>query len=275
MSGAIDLDAYFARIGYAGPRDANLATLRALHALHPQAIAFENLDALLGRPIPLDIGALERKLVRERRGGWCFEHNLLFAAVLEALGFAVRRLAARVLWNAAPGALTPRSHMLLAVEIDGATWIADVGFGGLTLTAPLCLALDIEQPTPHERFRLSKDVEEHFVLQAEAQGEWQPLYRFELQRQFLADYEVSNWYLSHHPRSHFVNGLMAARAGSGLRHALRDNRFTLHRLGAEPERRCLDSAAELRAVLEGAFALALPDAPEVEALLERLAQRRD
>jgi len=275
VSATIDLDAYFARIGYEGRRDASLATLRALHALHPQAIAFENLDALLGRPIPLDSAALECKLVRERRGGWCFEHNLLFAAVLEALGFAVRRLAARVLWNAAPGAVTPRSHMLLSVEIEGETWVADVGFGGLTLTAPLLLALDVEQPTPHERFRLSKDGDEHFVLQAAAQGEWQPLYRFELQRQFLADYEVSNWYLSHHPRSHFVNALMAARAGPGLRYALRDNRFTLHRLGAEPERRRLDSAAELRSVLEGAFALALPDGCEIQALLERLAQRRD
>lgn len=274
MSEGPDLDAYCRRIGYGGPRAATLEVLRALHALHPQAIAFENLDPLLGRPVSLELPALERKLVHERRGGWCFEHNLLFAAVLESFGFAVRRLAARVLWNAAPGAVTPRSHMLLAVDLDGERWIADVGFGGLTLTAPLALAIGRAQATTHERFRLLED-DEHFVAQAELQEQWTPLYRFDLQRQHVADYAVSNWYLSHHPQSHFLTGLMAARVEPGVRYALRDNRLAVHRIGEPSRSRRLDSAAGLRRAHEGELAIALPDASGLDALLARLARRGD
>src|SRR5471032_2344964 len=99
----IDLDAYFARIGYDGPRMATLETLRALHRLQPQVIAFENLDPLLGRPVRLDASSLEQKLVHGGRGGYCFEQNLLFAHALRAIGFKVTELAARVLWNVPAG----------------------------------------------------------------------------------------------------------------------------------------------------------------------------
>jgi N-hydroxyarylamine O-acetyltransferase len=102
MTQDFDIETYLARIGYDGPRAADLATLRAIHRRHPAAIPFENLDPLLGRPVALDIEALQEKLVRGRRGGYCFEENALFAAALEALGFAVTRLAARVRWGRPP-----------------------------------------------------------------------------------------------------------------------------------------------------------------------------
>jgi len=95
----IDLDAYFRRVGYDGPRDASLKTLRDLHYLHPQAIAFENLDPLLGRPVKLDPASLQEKLVEGGRGGYCFEHNTLFAGVLRTLGFTVQEATARVRWS--------------------------------------------------------------------------------------------------------------------------------------------------------------------------------
>src|SRR5512145_2461434 len=95
----LDLDAYTKRIGYSGPRDATLETLRALQSLHPRAIPFENLDTLSGKPVRLDVGSLERKLVQSRRGGYCFEQNLLFKHALGALGFDVAALAGRVLWE--------------------------------------------------------------------------------------------------------------------------------------------------------------------------------
>ena len=135
----IDLDAYCRRVGYDGPRTATLETLRALHLLQPQAIAFENLDPLLGRPVLLDAASLERKLLHEGRGGYCYEQNLLFAHVLRALGFNVSEHAARVLWNVPDGVKTPRSHMLLIVDLDGERYLTDVGFGGNVLTAPLLL----------------------------------------------------------------------------------------------------------------------------------------
>jgi N-hydroxyarylamine O-acetyltransferase len=185
----VDLDAYFERIGYSGSRAPTLDTLSAIHLRHPQTIPFENLDPLLRRPVLLDVPSLEAKLVRDCRGGWCFEHNLLLCHVLESLGFRVTGHAARVLWNAPEGVIRPRAHMLLSLELDGVLYMADVGFGGLTLTAPLRLVAGIEQATPHERFRLVAG-DSDFVLQALLGREWRPLYRFDLQRQLLPDYEV-------------------------------------------------------------------------------------
>src|SRR5262245_23414684 len=121
-----DLDAYFDRIGYDGPVAPTLDVLKSIHRLHPQTIPFENLDPFLDRPVELDIASLQRKMVGGLRGGYCFEHNLLFMEVLKALGFSVSGLGARVLWNQPAGAITARSHMLLRVELDGCTWLADV-----------------------------------------------------------------------------------------------------------------------------------------------------
>ena len=154
---SIDLDAYFRRVGYDGPRTATLETLRALHLLQPQAIAFENLDPLLKRPVRLDPASLQAKLVDGGRGGYCFEHNLLFAHVLRALGFKVQEATARVRWGVPPGVHTPRVHALLVVEADGGSYLADVGFGGNVLTGPLLLKSREEQATPHEPFRLVQE----------------------------------------------------------------------------------------------------------------------
>src|SRR5690606_7025466 len=135
---ALDLDAYCARIGYDGPREPTLATLRALHALHPAAIAFEALDVMLGRGIDLAPAAVEAKLVHQRRGGYCFEQNGLFQRVLAAMGFEVEALLARVLWRTpADAPPRPRTHMALRVMVEGEPWLADVGFGGCVMTAPL------------------------------------------------------------------------------------------------------------------------------------------
>jgi N-hydroxyarylamine O-acetyltransferase len=272
MSAAIDLDAYFERIGYSEERASSLETLRAIHVRHAQEIAFENLNPLLRWPVRLDARSLEEKLVRQGRGGYCFEQNLLLSHALQGLGFHVTELAARVLWNAPEGAITPRTHMLLLIDLEGKHYVADVGFGGLTLTAPLRLEPEIEQPTPHEPFRLIK-VGGDFVMQAKIRGGWKALYRFDLQRQFLPDYELANWYLSHHPESRFVTGLMAARPAVDRRYALLDNELAVHHLNGATERRVLENSAELRAALEGDFQLQLPDVPELDRALARLTVR--
>jgi N-hydroxyarylamine O-acetyltransferase len=154
VSHALDLDAYFRRIGYAGGREPTLDTLAALHLRHVQAIAFENLNPLLGWPVALDLASLERKLVHGGRGGYCFEQNLLFGHVLGTLGFRVTGLAARVQWNRPEDALRALTHQLLRVDLADGPYIADVGFGGQTLTGPLRLEPGLEQTTPHEPFRL-------------------------------------------------------------------------------------------------------------------------
>jgi len=129
---AQQLDRYFARIGYRGPRDATLATLRALHRAHLLAIPYENLDIHLGRQITLDPEATFAKLVDERRGGWCFEMNGLFGRVLETLGFDIRYLSGAV-GRATSGWRAQGNHLVLLVRLDR-PWIADVGFGDGFLT---------------------------------------------------------------------------------------------------------------------------------------------
>ena len=253
-----DLDAYFERIGYRGPREATLAVLRSLHALHPRAIAFENLDSFLGRPVALDLPSLEDKLVHARRGGYCFEQNTLFWKVLTALGFEVSGLAARVLWNQPEDTLNPRSHMLLRVELDGATWLADVGFGGVTQTAPLLLAPGREQETPHERCRLIETAD-HYRLQAQIGGEWRTVFRFDMTEHFDVDYLVSSHFVSTWPASQFVTTIMAARALPAGRLALKNDRMTVHQTGGASKQVHFATPAELRVTLAADFGIDVPE----------------
>ena len=231
--------------------------LKALHALHPAAIAFENLDPLLGRRVRLETAALEKKLVYEGRGGYCFEHNGLFAAALAALGFRVKGLAARVYVKEAPGRIS-RSHMVLLVELPEGRYIADVGFGGWTLSAPLKLDDEREQETPHGPFRMLRDGA-FFFQKTLMDGTWSTTYRFDLEEQFPPDYEVSNWFCATHPESRFTTELMVARVPKGLRLGLMNRRFSVHRLDGSVERRELASPEEIAAVLEQDFAIRLPE----------------
>ena len=265
----LDLDAYFDRIGYRGAAAPTLETLQRLHALHPEHIAFENLSPLLGEPVKLDVASLQDKLIARRRGGYCFEHNLLFGRALEQIGLRVKGLGARVRWNVPDGVTTARSHMVLLVSLGDDSYIADVGFGGMTLTAPLRLEAGIEQPTPHEPFRLDR-ADDTYTLQAKIGSDWKPLYAFDLREQHLVDYEVTSWYLSNHPQSHFVTGLMAARTEPGRRHALRNNSYSIHELNGPTRTRVLASADELKRVLAGSFGIRLPEGAALESKLQAL-----
>lgn len=263
----IDLDAYFARIGYDGPRTATLDTLRAIHALHPRAIPFENLDPLLGRPVPLDLPALEAKLVRARRGGYCFEHNTLFRAVLEGLGFAVTTLAARVLWMAPPGKPHPRTHMVLTVETEDGPYIADVGFGAHLSAAPIRLVVDDVQPAGSGRVRLTRDGD-GFVLQNASDGVWQDAYRFTLEPQLPIDMEVANWFTATHPGSLFRNALLLHRLLPDGRVSMLNRRLIRRHADGRAAETVVGSPAEMARVLAQEFGLEAPeDAAEVMARL--------
>ena len=268
---SLDLDAYLSRIGYHGRPAPQLDTLREIASRHPSAIPFENLNPLLGRPVPLDMTALQQKLLRDGRGGWCFEHNVLLGTALRAIGFDVTGLAARVMWNMPAGVTLPRSHMVLYVDVAGTPFIVDAGFGGLTLTAPLRLEAGIEQQTPHETFRLSP-AGDYFVVDARVRDEWKALYRFDLQRQAIADYEVTSWYLSTHPKSHFRTTLVAARVDGDRRYALRNTDFAIHHADGYTERRALASPRELRDTLAELFAVNVPAEPEVDAVFTRIVE---
>lgn len=269
MSEALfDLDAYCARIGYGGPREPTLAALRAIVLGHASAIPFENLDVLLGRGVSLAPEALMGKLVARRRGGYCFEHNAVLLAALRRLGFQAEGLAARVVWNQPADFVGPRTHMLLRVELPEGPHIADVGFGGLTPTAPLALRAGIAQATPHESFRLQES-EGGFTLDAQRGGQWQSLYRFALDAQAPVDYEVANWFTSTHPRSLFRNHLLAARATAEGHHTLFDDRFAIRRRDGTIERRRIRDAADLAGVLGAHFGIDL-SAAELAPAAERV-----
>jgi N-hydroxyarylamine O-acetyltransferase len=256
-------------LGYDGPAEPRLRTLERLQALHAEKIPFENLSPFLGEPVRLDLESLQDKLLRRERGGWCFEHNILFAHMLDAIGFDVARLAARVRWNVAPERITPRSHMLLRIRLPEGDRIADVGFGGLTLTAPLKLEPDVEQATPHEPHRLLLR-DGLYSLQAKVAGEWSTLYVFDLAQHELADYEVSNWYLCNHPDSQFLKAILAARAEPAKRHALRGTRYAIHYRDGRTERSEIRSVDAYRALLESTMKIQLPDAPELDDKIERM-----
>lgn len=267
MSQKVNLNAYFERIGFAGSIAPSLATLELLHALHPAAIPFENLSPLLGLPVPLDQQSLEKKLLGERRGGYCFEHNLLLKRMLAELDYPVRGLAAKVLWNN-PDAVKERpDHMLVAVDISGSTYIADVGFGGLTLTAPLRLRADVEQPTPHETYRLTGG-EPEWRLEVKLGQEWRPLYSFTMQEWVDADYEPLNAVISGDPASPFTKELRVALSPKGQRIKLLNNRLTIQPPEGEAEQRLLTSVVELREVLSDVFGIGLPVAELLDPKLE-------
>lgn len=269
--GKFDIEGYFKRIRYSGERSATLETLTQIHKLHPQTIPFENLNPFLRIPVSLDIHDLYRKLVLSKRGGYCFEHNLLLMEVLRALGFKVKGLAARVLWNQPQGAITARGHMLLLVSVGSVDYITDVGFGGMTLTAPLRLKVDEQQQTPHEDFKITP-LGSDYVLQAKVQGDWRLIYSFSLQENFQIDYEVTSWYLSNFPSSHFITGVIAALAFDGGRYALRNTDFSVHYLDGRNERKSVESVDELMELLTNTFRIDVPATPDADKLFEQIVQ---
>lgn len=203
----LDFDAYLRRIGLA-PEDA--PSWQAVHRAHATAIPFENLDSHLGIPVSLEQADLERKLVDDRRGGYCFEHNLLLASAYEHMGLQVEPMLARVRVGGAPAGTRPAGHLVLRVtDGDGAHWHADVGFGLGTLLEPIPFG-----PTGvHEQsgwsFRVIEDGDD-LVLQTLSHEGWSDVYSFPPRPAFRVDIEVSNWWICTNPASPFVSGLIVS-----------------------------------------------------------------
>lgn len=224
MPADLDLGAYFHRIGFEGETRPDLATLRSLHQAHACTIPFENLDVQMGLPIRLDLASLQDKLVRRHRGGYCFEQNSLFLAVLRRGGFEVIPCEARVRLGAT--SLLPRTHMLLLVRLEGLQWLCDVGFGGEGLLHPVPL-----DGQAHLQFLSTFRVVEAAgaeglcVLQSLRHGAWEDLYAFRPEERFPVDFEMANHYTSTHPESRFVTTLTAQLAGTEIRRILRNRAY--------------------------------------------------
>src|ERR1700759_5686467 len=200
-----DFDAYAQRIGVSGRPG-----LSEIHRAHIVPIPFENLDPHRGVPVSLDPKALHRKLIDERRGGYCFEHNLVLKAALESLGAEVDLMLARVSVGAPPGTVRPRTHLVLRVRAEGREWHADVGFGSGTLLEPIPFGPGGGHDKSGWRFRVVPEGDELVLQTADGAG-WIDLYGFVPEPVPQIDVETSNWFTSTHPRSPFVTGLIAVR----------------------------------------------------------------
>lgn len=263
------LDNYLERIGYRGAIQPDLPTLAAINAAHVNSIPFEVFDPLLRRPVNLDLVALQEKLVDNRRGGYCFEQNALFKAALDAVGFQTTGLGARVRFMVPPDSpLGPRTHMLIRVDLPEGPYLADVGFGGCLLDAPLQLKADLEQRTAMGMYRLTQS-EGLFLLSSRQPAGWRDIYAFNLEPQLPSDYEISNWYTSTHPGFLFANMLLLERLSHDKRYLLVNRRFMIEaRDGEVTSERLLASAAELGQVLDETFNVK-PPAP-VEEIFARV-----
>jgi N-hydroxyarylamine O-acetyltransferase len=256
-----DLDAYLKRIGYSGTTKPDVATLTALHRAHLETIPFENLDIQMGGAVALDPETLQAKMVGRRRGGYCFEHNTLFALALQSIGFAPSAHEARVRQHDG-GVMRPRTHMVLTVRCEERDWLVDVGFGGEGFVEPM--ALDgtsteqlgvIYRVVPEGSLRL---------LQRNVAGGWEDLYAVLPDPVHPIDFEVGNWFTSTHPRSPFVLNLTAQRTINGTRHILRNLTYSIAR-GSQVETREI-TRRELVPLLRDTFGLDVPDAARFRAL---------
>ena len=223
---AFNFGEYSKRIGYSGTAGPDLATLTGLHRAHIGAIPFENLDIQMGRTVKLDPDALQAKMVRQRRGGYCFEQNSLFMLALQSIGFAPEAREARVRQNTG-GLMRPRTHMVLTMACKGREWLADVGFGGDGLLEPIALdGSSTEQAGVVYRVAADDSVR---VLQRHIAGVWEDLYALMPNPVHSIDVEVGNWFTSTHPRSPFVLNLTAQRIVDDARHTLRNLTYTITR----------------------------------------------
>ena len=251
-----DVRAYLARIGLAtATLSPTYATLSAILHAHARSIPFENLDVLLHRPIRLDIAALQRKLVDSRRGGYCFEHATLLAAMLEAIGFAIVRHTARVvLYTSRTQA--PRTHMFLTVDVDGRTFVVDPGFGGLAPDAPVPLEAADTDPAGASHW-LARDGRS-WVLRARAGDSSVDCWVSTLDADNLVDFDVCNHYTATHPASPFVNRLMLrAVTDDGTVSVM--NTIVKYTGGDGIRETMLVDRAALRALLSARFGFDLPE----------------
>jgi N-hydroxyarylamine O-acetyltransferase len=259
----MDVDAYLKRINYSGPREPDAKTLRNLQVAHLCNVPFENLSIHAAEPIVLDDDALFRKIVDERRGGFCYEANGLFAALLRALGFKVAMLAAGVAKGSDsvdPSHLSGVEfgpvfdHMCLMVELEE-RWLADVGFGD-SFVEPLLLDRRDDQNQGSERYRIVP-VDDSLVLLRRKESEtWTAEYRFDLQPHVYAEYEEMCRFHQTSAESHFTKSRICSLATKEGRVTLSDMRLITTR-GQQRHERLVADPGEYAEILRNTFGIVM------------------
>jgi N-hydroxyarylamine O-acetyltransferase len=248
-----DSKAYLARIGYAGPTDPTAETLSALHLAHLYTVPFENLDISLGRNITCDLERFFHKIVDLRRGGFCYELNGAFAALLRELGFRVTLLSARVARE--DGSASPEfDHMALRVDLDE-PWLADVGFGDSFLE-PLRLIPEIDQEQYGQRFRIAAVRGVMIVQRQVGDNPWKSQFRFTQTARQLCDFEARCQFQQTSPDSHFTRQRICTLPTREGRITLADLKL-IRTTPDGREERMLQNEDEWRAVLAEHFGVRL------------------
>ena len=251
----MDVQAYLDRIEYRGPLDPHFEMLRQLHLAHLLHVPFENLSIHSGETILLDDSALFDKIVTRRRGGFCYELNGLFRALLRELGFEVAMLSAQVAANQNEFS-RDFDHMTLRVALNQERWLADVGFGD-SFIEPLPLVADSEHQQRENQYRLISDNQERLILeQALKDGAWEPQYRFSLQPYQYADYAEMCSYHQTSPDSHFTRQRICSRLTPRGRISLSDMRFIVTENDVRTER-VLKDKEEYNEVLRQQFGVVM------------------
>ncbi len=248
----MDVKAYLERINYRGSLDPSEESLRGLQVAHLLAVPFENLSIHAGQPIVLEDEALFAKIVGRKRGGFCYEANGLFAALLRALGFDVVMLSAGV--AKAEGGFGPDfDHMALMVTLER-RWLVDVGFGDSFLE-PLLLDERGEQAQGGRAYRILADGPYLLLMRREGEGEWEAQYRFTLRPHGYADYAEMCRYHQTSPQSHFTRGRVCSRATERGRVTLSGMRFITTSKDGVRQERALTGEEEYAAILREHFGI--------------------
>jgi N-hydroxyarylamine O-acetyltransferase len=250
----MDIDAYLDRIGYVGSREPTTGTLRELQLAHLTAVPFENLSIHTGEPIVLGEGPLFEKIVGRRRGGFCYELNGLFAALLRHLGFDVNMLSARVAREA--GTFSEEfDHMTLMVSFDE-RWLVDVGFGD-SFRRPLRIDDPAAQEQEGGAYRIEPDGDRLILSERKFGQDWQSQYSFTLQPRRFTDYAARCHFQQTSPHSNFTGRRVCTRATPDGRLTLSDLRFISTTLQGERDERALQDEEEFAQYLQRHFGIIL------------------
>ncbi len=247
----VNVSSYLARIGYSGSISPTSEVLRSLHLAHMRSVPFENLDIGWGRKILCEEDSFLRKIIEERRGGFCYELNGAFAALLRELGFKVSLLSARV--ARADGSASPEfDHLALLVELD-TLWLADVGFGE-SFNEPLRLTTEVEQLQDGRRFRLMDERGSLHMEMAEVGESWRRQFSFTLVPRQLSEFAEMCHYHQTSPESHFTRNRICSMATSDGRITLSNMKLIIRKDRLRKEQ-LLESDEEWRAALEKYFGI--------------------
>ncbi len=252
MATALDLEAYLSRVNWQGSLLPNLETLTRLQEAHMRHIPFENLDVLLGRPISLDLGALQAKLIQARRGGYCFEHVTLLGAVLESLGFSLQAHTARVVMFV-PLHEAPRTHMFLTVSLPEGLFVVDPGFGGAGPRYPLAMRKD----QADDSHWMEQD-SSCWRLKTRVRDEVRTLWITTLDPDYPVDFLMGNHYTATFPESPFRNRLMLRAWIPGGQVTVMNRECTFWQ-DSRLTRKTLENRQELRQLLMDHFGFDLPE----------------